>query len=1081
MALENWAGIEDRILGSDFRGVFKPIKELGKGGMGRVIKVEANPNSENYSVLLSNIIACLKARSAPELNQYRKKVENRKKELNKTLNLEQKIFSAGKDQREKKQIQARLRDDKRNLRIALSRYIDEQTKYIETKKEQWSRGFSAKKLTSALENGGISLPKDHTYALKVTLDNEEQTITRMRQEWRSLVNATHPNIVNYYFGGDRFAVMEFLNGVRSPEDIVKNDTIGDRIKHVMDAANGLGHAHKHGLIHRDIKPDNIAVCENGIVKVVDFGIVKTEGENITQTGTVMGTPNYMSPEQINAQGLDERTDIYSLGASLYYYICEKAPFSKKIRTNDGSWQIPPFFEIQRRVSEEKLKYPRNIEAGLDQDLKETINVLMAKEREKRPQSMEEVRDILSDYINAYRDVTQRKTLVNFNTTANKRKVDIIRRGETSISQQYDKKALFGGIAAGIAIIGAVLGYGLFSSNNEPVKPVKEPVKKIIKQEDYSEEKQKIQELSSEIIDIWEQKNIYDNSKVQEFVREVKSLPFDEQRDYDSLVDEIKEIKEINEDFNEFKGTYKLIQNEVKNLKGKDLERLDDRVGKLYDKAVEFKVKGVLDASDIASEISNWDDKIDERKILVKNFENFVSDVEEDTEEIKKYLSKDDITKESIDSYLNVVREDREKAKSFKGFDTDFNFGYLEAQLRQKRDSLVEEKPEIEYSNEYYTAKDKAENLMKEAQSIFGADEYNKTAVQNLQSDIVNFHKYVMNNVPEKNKGMELRNKIGTVYKNLNDLKGFFEHNKRMFSDLKTLDEKIEDWQEKEPSQSTVQNKIEDIDKYISILSKKGKLGKEWLTKAQTYKEDLEGMLIPEGSVLYMSFDEDTIVKGTGIDEKTNKIINEGQGDNWYVKDLSGKGNHGVIHGMFPGLKVYDSHEQVPPAYDLALVKGPSGKPNDWAMYFAGKEGYVEIPRRNDSFDFGTDDFDVSLMVYDLRESENPEIILRGYYKINKGRDTLGFFQQDYKTYLTFRKKNGKLVIPNFSEIQFKWLNLNIKKENKKYNGMHNNNQCNILNDYQVNLKEFREISLGSTNENKEFWKGTMDSLKIKRE
>jgi len=128
-----------------------------------------------------------------------------------------------------------------------------------------------------------------------------------------------------------------------------------------------------------------------------------------------------------------------------------------------------------------------------------------------------------------------------------------------------------------------------------------------------------------------------------------------------------------------------------------------------------------------------------------------------------------------------------------------------------------------------------------------------------------------------------------------------------------------------------------------------------------------GPEIPAGAVLYMTFDEGTIVTGDGIDERTKAIINEGRGKKWFVKDLSKKGNHGVINGEFAGDTqtgkpiIYNRPEDVPAKYDLALVVGPSGKQGDYAMYFAGKKGYVEV-KDEDSLDLKKFEIDVNFLL-----------------------------------------------------------------------------------------------------------------------
>jgi eukaryotic-like serine/threonine-protein kinase len=178
---------------------------------------------------------------------------------------------------------------------------------------------------------------DRPVALKVLfaeLSVDPSFVERFRREAQNAAKLSHPNIVSVYDWGEDastyYIVMEYIDG-RSLSTILREDgpmAAGNAAKIGADVAAALSFAHRNGVIHRDVKPGNVLIDRNGLVKVTDFGIARARNttENLTQTGAVMGTATYFSPEQAQGITVDERSDVYSLGVVMYECVAGKPPF-----------------------------------------------------------------------------------------------------------------------------------------------------------------------------------------------------------------------------------------------------------------------------------------------------------------------------------------------------------------------------------------------------------------------------------------------------------------------------------------------------------------------------------------------------------------------------------------------------------------------------------------------------------------------------------------------------------------------------------------------------------------------------------
>src|SRR5205809_479192 len=174
-------------------------------------------------------------------------------------------------------------------------------------------------------------------ALKVLhqqYNEDEDFVERFKREARSVAQLQHPNIVTVIDRGEedgrQYIVFEFIDGENLKELVVRKGRLDvhDALEIALEVAQGLAFAHEHGLVHRDVKPQNVLLNGDGRAKVTDFGIARSLDveHGVTQTGTVLGTSNYIAPEQASGEPVDAHTDVYSLGVVLFELLTGKLPF-----------------------------------------------------------------------------------------------------------------------------------------------------------------------------------------------------------------------------------------------------------------------------------------------------------------------------------------------------------------------------------------------------------------------------------------------------------------------------------------------------------------------------------------------------------------------------------------------------------------------------------------------------------------------------------------------------------------------------------------------------------------------------------
>lgn len=222
--------------------------------------------------------------------------------------------------------------------------------------------------------------------LKPEYVDDEKFLKKFQTEAQAIASLTHPNIVNIYDvgleEGVNYIVMELAGGITLKEYIKRKGRLSpqETVDISLQIASALSHAHNHHIIHRDIKPQNILISDDGMIKVTDFGIAKAANANtVTSTATAIGSVHYISPEQAKGRFCDEKSDIYSLGITMYEMVTGRVPFD-----HENGVTIA-LMHLQNEITP-----PSEITEGIPDSLEKIILKCVMKKPEERYQTADEL-------------------------------------------------------------------------------------------------------------------------------------------------------------------------------------------------------------------------------------------------------------------------------------------------------------------------------------------------------------------------------------------------------------------------------------------------------------------------------------------------------------------------------------------------------------------------------------------------------------------------------------------------------------------------------------------------------------------
>src|SRR5437588_7083725 len=250
------------------------------------------------------------------------------------------------------------------------------------------------RVMSRLGAGGMAdvfLAEDQQLGRKVALKllhrrfaEDPDFVERFRREAQAAAGLQHPNVVSVFdrgaYDGTYYIAMEYLPG-RSLKQLIRQEAPLDPLRAIdiaIQILKAARFAHRHGVIHRDLKPHNVIVDDAGHVKVTDFGIARAGASDMTETGSIMGTAQYLSPEQAQGHAVSASSDLYSIGVVLYELLTGRVPFDAESAVTIAL----------KHVSEAPLE-PTRVNARIPPELEQIVMWVLNKNPADRPQTADE--------------------------------------------------------------------------------------------------------------------------------------------------------------------------------------------------------------------------------------------------------------------------------------------------------------------------------------------------------------------------------------------------------------------------------------------------------------------------------------------------------------------------------------------------------------------------------------------------------------------------------------------------------------------------------------------------------------------